>query len=150
MSLRARHVGFSENAEFVAVSLLLQRWNDVADWLIEALFGDDVARRAFLALAASGGNLTVALAEADPEAREMLERAAVADLDAEPFIEACNLIAAATRRELGRTTNLIDPDAMREATDARQQLELLDTPTTAKDAAGVLLGWLERRGEERE
>ncbi len=145
-----RQIGFSENAEFVAVSLLLQRWNDVADWLIEALFADDVARRAFLALAASSGNLTIALAEADPDAREMLERAAVADLDAEPFIEACNLIAAATRRELGRSTSAIDPDAMRETTDARQQLELLDTPETAQDAAGVLLGWLERRGEERE
>jgi DNA primase len=145
-----RQIGFSENAEFVAVSLLLQHWNDIADWLIEGLFADDVARRAFLALADAGGNLPVALAEADPDAREMLERAAVADLDAEPFVEACNLIAAATRRELARSTTLIDPDAMREATDSRRQLELLDTPASAQDAAGVLLGWLERRGEERE
>ena len=98
----ARQVGLSENAEFVSVTMLLQRWDDVALWLIEALFADDVARRAFLALANSNGSLNTALELADPEAREMLERAAVADFDAEPFIEACNLIAAAVRRELER------------------------------------------------
>lgn len=147
-----RQIGFSENAEFVAVALLLQRWNDIADWLIEALFGDDVARRAFLALADTGGSLTAALEEADPEARELLERAAVADLEAEPFVEACNLIAAATRRELQRSARSGRPmemDELREVSEARRQLELLDDPTTAQDAAGVLLGWLEGRGEER-
>lgn len=149
----ARQIGFSENAEFVAVALLLQRWNDIADWLIEALFGDDVARRAFLALADTGGSLTAALDEADPEARELLERAAVADLEAEPFVEACNLIAAATRRELQRSARATGPmelDELRDVSEARRQLELLDEPATAQDAAGVLLGWLERRGEERE
>ena len=148
-----RQVGSSENAEFVAVALLLQRWNDIADWLIEGLFADDVARRAFLALADTAGNLNAALDEADPEARELLERAAVADLDAEPFVEACNLIAAATRRELTRSTRTgrqMTSDDLLEATDARRQLELLDDADAAQDAAGSLLGWLERRGEERE
>lgn len=144
-----RQVGAPENAEFVAVALLMQRWNDIADWLVEPLFADDVARRAFVALAQTGGSLSAALEAADPEARELLERAAVADLDAEPFVEACNLIAAAVRRELSRSTSVVDPDSMRATTEARQQLELLDSPATAQDAAGVLLGWLEERGEER-
>jgi DNA primase len=144
-----RQVGASDNAEFVAVALLMQRWNDIADWLVEPLFSDDVARRAFVALAQTGGSLTAALEAADPEARELLERAAVADLDADPFIEACNLIAAAVRRELSRSTTVVDPDSMRATTEARQQLELLDSAATAQDAAGVLLGWLEERGEER-
>ncbi|MFN8024419.1 MAG: DNA primase [Acidimicrobiales bacterium] len=150
---QTRQVGSSENAEFVAVALLLQRWNDIADWLIEALFADDVARRAFLALADTGGNLTAALDEADPEARELLERAAVADLDAEPFVEACNLIAAATRRELTRSTRSgrpMEAHDLLDVTEARRQLELLDDVQAAQDAAGWLLGWLERRGEERE
>ncbi len=146
----ARHVGLSENAEFVSVTMLLQRWDDVALWLIEALFADDVARRAFLALANSNGSLNTALELADPEAREMLERAAVADFDAEPFIEACNLIAAAVRRELGRRVHVIDPDEIRADSEARRSLELLESPDTSKDAAGILLGWLERRNEERE
>ena len=146
----ARHVGLSENAEFVSVTMLLQRWDDVALWLIEALFADDVARRAFLALANSNGSLNTALELADPEAREMLERAAVADFDAEPFIEACNLIAAAVRRELGRRVHVIDPDEIRADSEARRSLELLESADTSKDAAGILLGWLERRNEERE
>jgi DNA primase len=144
-----RQVGASENAEFVAVALLMQRWNDIADWLVEPLFADDVARRAFVALAQTSGLLTAALEAADPEARELLERAAVADLDADPFIEACNLIVAAVRRELSRSTTVVDPDSMRATTEARQQLELLDSVATAQDAAGVLLGWLEERGEGR-
>ena len=146
----ARQVGLSENAEFVSVTMLLQRWDDVALWLIEALFADDVARRAFLALANSNGSLNTALELADPEAREMLERAAVADFDAEPFIEACNLIAAAVRRELGRRVHVIDPDEIRADSEARRSLELLESAETSKDAAGILLGWLERRNEERE
>ena len=146
----ARHVGLSENAEFVSVTMLLQRWDDVALWLIEALFADDVARRAFLALANSNGSLNTALELADPEAREMLERAAVADFDAEPFIEACNLIAAAVRRELGRRVHVIDPDEIRADSEARRSLELLESADTSMDAAGILLGWLERRNEERE
>ena len=145
-----RQVGLSENAEFVAVAMLLQQWNDVAAWLIEALFADDVARRAFVALAAGNGVLNTALDTADPEAREMLERAAVADFDAEPLAEACNLIAAAVRRELGRRVHVTDPDVIRADTEARRSLELLESPDTAQEAASVLLGWLERRSEERE
>ena len=145
-----RRVGLADNAEFIAVAMLLQRWNDVAAWLIESLFSYDVARRAFLALAATDGVLSAALEAADPEARELLERAAVADFDAEPFVEACNLIAAAVRRELGRQPDVIDAEFMLAQSEARRSLEQLDEPTTAQEAAGVLLGWLERRGEERE
>jgi len=145
---RPRHVGSADNAEFVGVALLLQRWDEIAEWLIEDLFADDVARRAFLALGEASGALPGALDAADPEARELLERAAVADLDAEPFMEACNLIAAAVRRELGRRVHVVDPDALREDRDARVSLELLDEQSTSHDAAARLLGWLQRRGEE--
>jgi DNA primase len=147
--VQRRRVGFADNAEFVAVAMLLQRWNDVAAWLIEDLFADDVARRAFLALAQTDGVLSAALDVADPEARELLERAAVADLEADPFVEACNLIAAAVRRELARPLMKIDPDSMRAHSEAKRSLELLDDPIAAQEAAGSLLGWLERCGEER-
>ena len=45
----------SENAEFVAIALLLQRWDDIAPWLMEELFADESRRRAFLAVAEAGG-----------------------------------------------------------------------------------------------
>jgi DNA primase len=143
-----RQIGSSENAEFVAVAMLMQRWDDIAPWLVEDLFSQDVARRAFLAVAEAGGAIEPALERADPEAREFLERAAVADLEADPIIEARNLIAAATRRLLGRQTGVVDPDTLRSMRDARLALELIDDPESADGAAEALLGWLQGASEE--
>ena len=145
-----RRIGSSENAEFVAIALLLQRWHDMAGWLDEVLFVDDVARRAFLAVAEGDGSVGRSLELADPEAREMIERAAVADIDADPAIEGRNLIAAAVRRELARTVNEIDPGEILANRDARLALERFDEPTAGNDAAELLLGWLQRRNEERD
>ncbi len=145
-----RRVGSSENAEFVAIALLLQRWHDMAGWLDEVLFVDDVARRAFLAVAEGDGSVGRSLELADPEARELIERAAVTDIDADPAIEGRNLIAAAVRRELARTVNEIDPGEILANRDARLALERFDEPTTGNDAAELLLGWLQRRNEERD
>jgi DNA primase len=145
-----RRVGSSENAEFVAIALLLQRWHDMAGWLDEVLFVDDVARRAFLAVAEGDGSVGRSLELADPEAREMIERAAVADIDADPVIEGRNLIAAAVRRELGRTVNVTDPTEILANRDARLALESFDVPSSGNDAAELLLGWLQRRNEERD
>ncbi|MBI4936102.1 MAG: DNA primase [Actinobacteria bacterium] len=144
-----RQVGAAENAEFVAVAMLLQRWDDIAPWLVEDLFAHDVARRAFLAVAEAGGAIERALELADPEAREFLERAAVSDVDAEPVIEARNLISATTRRLLTRQVQATDPDDLREMRDARLQLELIDDAEAADDAAEALLGWIQRVSEER-
>ncbi len=144
-----RHVGAAENGEFVAVALLLQRWDDIAPWLMEELFAADVNRRAFAALAATGGVLDVALQAADPEAREVLERAAVADLDADPEIEAFNLISAAVRRELGQRLRITDSDEIREDSEARVQLEQLSSRGSPQIAGEWLLGWLKRRTGER-
>jgi DNA primase len=138
-----RRVGAPENAEFVAVAMLLQRWDDIAPWLVEDLFADDVARRAFLAAADSAGAVEAALQLADPEAREFLERAAVADLDADPLVEARNLIAAATRRKLVRQVTVTDPDALRAGRDARLALEQIEDAEGADAAAEALLGWLQ-------
>jgi DNA primase len=91
-----------ENAEFVALALLVQDWDSIASWLVEDLFVDDVYRRAFLAIATGAGDLDVALAAADPEARDVLERAAVVDVQVDAEVEARNLIGAAVRRELDR------------------------------------------------
>ena len=69
-----------ENAEFVAIALLVQSWDAIAPWLVEALFADEVYRRAFVAVAEAGGDLVQAIELADPEARDVLERAAVVDV----------------------------------------------------------------------
>ena len=138
------------NAEFVAVALLLQNWDSIAPWLIEALFSSDVARRAFVALgraseSESGTLLNNALAVADPEVRELLERAAVADVDVEPSSVAFDLIGIAVRRTLARRTRLTDPDEIRADREARQRLEEIDVERTAQGASEALLGWLADR-----
>ena len=143
----ARRVGSAENAEFVAIALLLQRWHDMAGWLDEVLFVDDVARRAFLAVAEGDGSVGRSLDLADPEAREMIERAAVADIDADPAAEGRNLIRAAVRRELGRRVDETDPVEILANRDARVALERFDEPSSGNDAAELLLGWLQRRNE---
>ncbi len=142
-----RRIGAAENAEFVCIAMLLQRWDDIAPWLMEELFADEVARRAFLAVAQSGGAIEVALELADPEAREFLERASVADVDADPLLESRNLIAAATRRRLARMVVDIAPDQLPLIRDARLQLDDMEDPERADVAAEALLGWLQREHE---
>ena len=142
-----RRIGSAENAEFVAIALLLQRWREMAGWLDEMLFVDDVARRAFLAVAEADDSVERALALADPEARELIERAAVADIDADPAVEGRNLIRAAVRRELNRHVDVSDPEEILAIRDARLALERFEEPSSGDDAAEVLLGWLQRRKE---
>ena len=108
----------------------------------EALFADDVYRRAFLALIATEGELTGALEAADPEAREALERAAVADVESQPDAEAFNLISAAVRRELSHRVKNVDPEQIRVDREARLLLEQMENPAISHDAAEQLLGWL--------
>ena len=146
-----REVGVAENAEFVAITLLLQTWDDIAPWLIEELFDSEVSRRAFLVLAeasqAENSNLVdAALAIADPEVRELLERAAVADVDVEPMSVAFDLIGVAVRRVLSRRTGVTDADEIRADRDARIRLEELEDSRLAPAASEALLGWIAERG----
>ncbi len=145
-----RRNGPMENAEFAALVLLVQQWDSIAEWLIEGLFDDDANRMAFLALAEEG-DLNRALEVAPPDAREVLERASVADLELDATVEAQSLIAAATRRELRMRTGLIDPMSLEEDRAARLDLMALGETdhVRASAAAESLLGWLHRRTEER-
>ncbi len=138
-----------QNAEFVAIALLVQTWDSIAPWLSEALFADDVYARAFAAVAGSGGDLAAAIEAADADARDVLERAAVVDLDVDPEAEARNLIGAAVRRELASAGPSADPDRIRDDAEARVRMEQLNADGLGLDAAGWLLGWLEGRWEER-
>jgi DNA primase len=138
-----------ENAEFVAIAMLVQSWDAIAPFLVEALFADETYRRAFVAVAGAGGDLVAALEQADPEARDVLERAAVVDLEVDVDAEARNLISAAVRRELSSGTAGSGDDLIRSDAEARVRMEELRTAERGLDAAGWLLGWLEARMEAR-
>ena len=147
-----RSHGPMENAEFAAIVLLVQDWDEIAPWLIEQLFDVDATRMAFIAMAEAGGDLERALEGAAPDGREVLERAAVADLNLQPEVEARTLISAAARRELNAHARLADLAAMEEDRGARLDIEALnDTDRSrAMAAAESLLGWLNRRSRERD
>lgn len=157
-----RRVGMRETAEFIAIALLLQRWDEIAPYLVEELFADDVAHRAFVTIAAAGAEaghsgdspdawtreLTArVLANADPDTREFVERAAVADLDVEPRREAHHLIAAAVRRHLAGRVALTDPEEIRGDIEVRRSVEELDGGPAAEAHVDRLLDWLHQRGE---
>lgn len=140
----------SESAEFVVLALMFSQWEIIANWLSEALFVDEIYRRAFLAVAQAEGDVTKALELADPEAREVLERAAVADVETQPIREAWNLLSAAVRRELAHRVTITDPEQIRVDRSARLLLENLEVPNMAESSAEQLLGWLNNRVGEHE
>jgi DNA primase len=146
---RPRVEPIRENAEFAAITQLAQDWDSIAGWLTEELFEDDVHRRAFVALGAADGNLDAAIEAADPDAREILERSAVADLDVDPEVEVRNLITARVRHELMARRSSSDPEQIRADREARLLLEDLAHPINGAAAAEGLLGWLHRRMEQR-
>ena len=136
------------NAEFAAIAMLIADWDSIAPWLANGLFDDESNRQAFAALVAAGGDLAAALDGIAPEAAEVLESASVTDVDGDPVVEARNLIAAATRRELRRRVSGADADRIATDATARLTLEDLVDPVRADDAAAWLLGWLiDRQGE---
>ena len=146
-----RSAGPIQNAESAALVLLVQEWDSIAPWLTEQLFDNDINRMAFLALAETDGDLNKAIAAAPPDAVDVLERAAVADLNLVADVEARNLIRAACRRELQHRNKVIDPEAMAEDRQAKIDIEALENADKerALAAAESLLGWLDRRTGER-
>ena len=139
-----------ESAEFVVLALMFSQWETIANWLSEALFVDEVHRRAFLAVAQAHGDVSKSLELADPEAREVLERAAVADVETQAVREAWNLLSAAVRRELAHRVTVSDPEEIRIDRSARLLLENLEVPSMAESSAEQLLGWLNNRVGEHE
>ena len=132
----------TEGAGFVALSLLIHEWDTIAPWLIEELFPDDASREAFRAIAASDGDVHVALQSVQPDAADIIERAAVYDIDADPLVESRALISAAVRRELSRRRLGSDIEQIQNDRMVRNALEDLNKHDKAPNAAVILLQWL--------
>ncbi len=132
----------TEGAGFVALSLLIHEWDTIAPWLIEELFPDDASRDAFRAIAAADGDVHVALQSVESDAADIIERAAVYDIDADPLVESRALISAAVRRELSRRRLGSDIEQIQNDRMVRNALEDLNKHDKAQTAAVILLQWL--------
>jgi DNA primase len=132
----------ADGAGFVALSLLIHEWDAIAPWLIEELFADDPSRDAFRALAQADGQVHAALLLATPEGAEIIERAAVYSADADPYVEARSLIAAAVRRELPRRRGDDDLGTAQMQRSVRIALDDLAKPDKSTVVAVQLLQWL--------
>jgi DNA primase len=137
-----------ETAEVVSLALLVQQWEEMAPWLIEELFADDICLSAFRTLAAADGQINLALEMADAEARELIEHIAVLDVEATPDLEARNLISAASRRKLDRLVRSGDIHAALEVIEVKHLMERLEDPQLGPAAADELLSWLASADED--
>jgi DNA primase len=143
-----------------ALRFAVHRPEAVADRLDEALFVDDLHRRAFRALVESE-NLHEAIGRSSPEVADLLRQVTVE----EPFepdgtlgdpVDAviAQLVREAARRELGliQARARTNPVGLEEASlltaQVKRWLAELDDPATCRESADRLLAWINASGQE--
>ena len=135
-----------DTPETAALALLVHRPDDVREDLREWLFADEVDAAAYRALV-STGSLTEALAVADPEVVDLLQRLAVEETEADPEDVLQRVVEEATNREIRRLeAKARDEDQAVDLTWPKQHREQmrdeLNDADTRKAARVELLGWL--------
>jgi len=158
--MRSRPPDPSSRPGLEALRLAVHRPEAVADRIEAVLFGDDLQRRAFLALA-EADSLHDAIDGAPPDVADLLRRVAVEepvipeDAPVDP-VEAVvtQLIRVATRRALAdlQIEARTSPDGLAgtaaEIARVRLWLEELDDPSGGSEATHRLLAWLLDRWRE--
>jgi DNA primase len=141
-----------ESASALVLRLAVHRPEEVAAYLHEALFTDEIERMAYRSLAGSA-TFHDAVAAADPEAAELLQRLAVEEADAEPADVVALLVADAVRavvRDLEAETrtsgDVLESSRTMQWLKLRVQ-ELWDNDTRPA-ALDHLVAFLARRAEE--
>ncbi|HLX87219.1 MAG TPA: toprim domain-containing protein, partial [Acidimicrobiales bacterium] len=139
-----------------ALRLAVHRPELVARRLEAGLFADPVQRAAF-ELLASADDPHRAVDEAeqqDPEVAQLLRRVMVEEPAADADDVIVQLVRSSARRALSRVEAQarLEPDAMARLAEitmrVRRDLEDLDEPDRASEAADRLLAWLAESGEE--
>jgi DNA primase len=133
--------------ELEALRLAVHRPEEVAPYLEEVLFSEELHRRAFAALAGAA-TLQDAVDDADPEVADLLRRLAVE----EEAPDAGDVIALVVRRATLRALADLEAEARAsqtviDLTWPKGRLEELDAPQSRVQAAGQLVAWLSRSGE---
>ncbi|MCD9622390.1 DNA primase [Rhabdothermincola salaria] len=145
-----------DTAETEALLVLLQRPDDIAPWLDEALFGDPTVVAAYRAVVA-GPTLADAVAalgaDGEHDAADLLQRLAVEDTDADAGDVLLRLVEEGASRAISalQAEARVADDPLTVAGDIawvkHRMLELREADT-AESATEQLLGWLTGQTEE--
>lgn len=152
----ARAATRRDGPEIEALRVLTARPDDIAGWLDEALFADELCLAAYRAVV-STASLRDAVEAADPAAADLLQRLAVDDTEAEPHDVVARLVDEAASRALADleaqvrvTTDADDFAVLAHDTGwLKLRIEELREPATSIDAVDQLLPWLMDRPEEK-
>ncbi|MGZ4681794.1 MAG: DNA primase [Acidimicrobiales bacterium] len=151
---RPRPKARPDSPEVEALRLLITDPELIAPFLAPGLFGDQVNRSAYEAIAATP-SLHDAIEATDPAAADLLQRLAVEETEAEADDVVARLVEEATRREL--TIIQFEVGAADEetvfarSTDMawlKMRMEELREPSTRIGARDQLLAWLAQRPQE--
>ena len=138
-----------QSAAVLVLALLVQAPASVAPHLHEVLFADDLQRAAYRTLTAAGGRYAEAVAAADAETADLLQRLAVEDAD----VDADDVVALLVGEAAGRVLAEIEAEA-RQANDYRDvgwlklRVEELWEAETRPSAVEQLVPFLVARAEE--
>lgn len=147
---RRRQVPMRETPETEALRLAVHRPTEIAKWLSEDLFSDGATLAAYRALAAAP-TFHDAVARADPEVAELLQRLAVEETDAPIDDVVSRLVEEAARRGVSD----VEADARRGSyvlnlAPQKLAIERLREPEYRWEAIEQLVAWLGSRSEDRE
>lgn len=139
----------ADGPETTTLLLLVHRWDDIAAYLTEALYADEVALGAFRALAATS-TIRDAIDTAPPEAAALLARLDQRADDAaefdDPAREAGHLIAVVAERRLEQTRADHDTYATLVGW-LKPRIEQVRADGAGSEAGSQLLTWLDGRNE---
>lgn len=137
-----------DTPEVEALRLMIAEPDGIAEHLNDVLFNDDLTLAAYRALAGAT-SVRDALDCADPGARELLQRLAVEDTEAEPSDVLARLVEEAVGRELTaiesqvRTASVEDFARHAQVTAwLKLRMEELRDPVSSVTATDQLLAWL--------
>ena len=151
---RIRPKARPDSPEVEALRLLIADAELITEFLVPGLFGDDVNRAAYVAIA-STPTLHDAIESADPAVADLLQRLAVEDSGAEPDDVVARLVEEAARRELSiiqfEVVAADEDTVFARSSDMawlKMRMEELRESPTRVAARDQLLAWLAQRPQE--
>jgi hypothetical protein len=145
----AAPVRSADNPELHVLNLAVHQPETIPEYVDDRLFTDPIHQTAFDALV-SAPSLAEAIADADPEVADLLQRVAVEEPTDDPEARIARLLHDAAVRELHRLTReartSADPEAIRAIPELKLTIDEVRSSYWSLTEATRLLVWLGRDG----